>query len=379
MKFGVEFQPEKSGKDEKRMKIVFICGSLEPGKDGVGDYCIQLAEQLNKNDHSITLFGVNDKFVPSIVIDNTVISSIRLPSSLTIKLRLNYLKSWLKLNKTDFISLQFVPYSYNTKGLPLLFIRNLFSLCTTAKWNIMFHELWIQTDKNSNIKTRIIARLQRSLIKVLINKLQPVSITTSIPLYKRMLSDERVEILPLFSNIPIYRTEVFAKEENLLRAVHFGSFSSALSEMKVQFNFLKNVGIKLNKRVLLTCIGEGSKFKGQSIQLAKTMFGKNNVVELGRLSEKDISEIIQNSDIGVSRANIEFAGKSGSTLAMLEHGLPVILRGSEKEMNLATASVLYFRAQLFFADSDESRLIKKQHPKSKLPEVAEMFTSYLTL
>ena len=45
------------------MKLVFICGSLEPGKDGVGDYVYILARELIDLGHTCLLIALNDQFL----------------------------------------------------------------------------------------------------------------------------------------------------------------------------------------------------------------------------------------------------------------------------------------------------------------------------
>jgi Trk K+ transport system NAD-binding subunit len=43
------------------MKIAFICGSLEPGRDGVGDYTRRLAGELVKQQHEVLVIAFNDR------------------------------------------------------------------------------------------------------------------------------------------------------------------------------------------------------------------------------------------------------------------------------------------------------------------------------
>ncbi len=45
MKYGEEYL-QKNQVKENKVKIAFILGSMEPGKDGVGDYTRMLAENL---------------------------------------------------------------------------------------------------------------------------------------------------------------------------------------------------------------------------------------------------------------------------------------------------------------------------------------------
>jgi hypothetical protein len=42
------------------MKILFLTGSLEPGKDGVGDYTRLLANECGERGHEVFLLGLND-------------------------------------------------------------------------------------------------------------------------------------------------------------------------------------------------------------------------------------------------------------------------------------------------------------------------------
>ena len=42
------------------MKFAFICGSLEPGRNGVGDYTRRLAGELAAQGHECLLVSLND-------------------------------------------------------------------------------------------------------------------------------------------------------------------------------------------------------------------------------------------------------------------------------------------------------------------------------
>mgnify|MGYP003474349261 CR=1 FL=1 len=42
------------------MKILFICGSLEPGKDGVGDYTRRFCGELLKMNYEVQILSIND-------------------------------------------------------------------------------------------------------------------------------------------------------------------------------------------------------------------------------------------------------------------------------------------------------------------------------
>ena len=42
------------------MKIAFLCGSLEPGFDGVGDYVRMLASEVIVQGHQAVIVAIND-------------------------------------------------------------------------------------------------------------------------------------------------------------------------------------------------------------------------------------------------------------------------------------------------------------------------------
>ena len=44
------------------MKIVFLCGSLEPGRDGVGDYTRMLAAEIIRKGHNAAIVALADKY-----------------------------------------------------------------------------------------------------------------------------------------------------------------------------------------------------------------------------------------------------------------------------------------------------------------------------
>ena len=45
------------------MKIAFICGSIEPGRDGVGDYTRRLAIELIKNSYEVAVIALHETII----------------------------------------------------------------------------------------------------------------------------------------------------------------------------------------------------------------------------------------------------------------------------------------------------------------------------
>src|SRR4051812_17723271 len=105
------------------MKIVFLCGCLEPDFDGVGDYTRILASQLISQGIDAMIISLNDNYVVDQyegqqVVNAITIPVVRLPAGRSLKDRLFKAKMWIDQFDPDWLSLQFVIYSYHPKGTP---------------------------------------------------------------------------------------------------------------------------------------------------------------------------------------------------------------------------------------------------------------------
>src|SRR4051812_20090145 len=105
------------------MRILFICGCLEPGKDGVGDYTRRLAEASIGQEHEVFLISLQDKYVVSndfvANVQNGVavqIQTARLSANIMWSERIKIINRIIEDYKPNWISLQYVPYSFNKKG-----------------------------------------------------------------------------------------------------------------------------------------------------------------------------------------------------------------------------------------------------------------------
>ncbi len=130
------------------MKIIFICGCIEPGKDGVGDYTRRLGCELIRQGISVGVLALHDCFVNTDqkedqISDHTTISVYRLPHTFSHAKKTFSAKTWVEQNNPDWLSVQFVPYAYNDKGIPFRLANQLKEIGGERKWHIMFHELWL--------------------------------------------------------------------------------------------------------------------------------------------------------------------------------------------------------------------------------------------
>ncbi len=316
------------------MKIIFICGSIEPGKDGVGDYIRRLAGSLIKKEHSVSVLAINDFFVSYEEITNQLsegikIPVLRLPGLLEKVKRFVRVKEWIDKNNPEWISLQFVPFAFNAKGLPYGWATELSKLAKNVKWHIMFHELWVGMTSNASIKDYLWGKLQKKLIKKFLFKLQPLVVHTQTKLYLEYLKELGCNplYLPLFGNIYVVQNEIpnnlksIRDSDNELSFILFGGIHAGAPVKKFVQQVLDQVKL-INATAKLTIIGRcGS--EQQVWENDWTAAGLKLVV-LGEQSSERISYELSHSKYGIATTPISLMDKSGSVAAMLEHGLIVI-------------------------------------------------------
>src|SRR5690606_237249 len=84
------------------------------------------------------------------------IPTLRLPLHLTKLERCNRAKNWIDSNNPEWLSLQFVPYSFSKRGVPFSIHKQLLHIGGERKWHMMVHELWIGMDTESSKKEILI-------------------------------------------------------------------------------------------------------------------------------------------------------------------------------------------------------------------------------
>ena len=138
-------------------------------------------------------------------IEGTEVLVHRIPVLFSNNQRFNIAQDVLNDFQPDWISLQFVPYSFNPKGLPFLLPSFLTKLTGSFKWHIMLHELWLGIDVESSFKHKCIGKLQQYIIQKIIFKIRPEVINTQNQLYQFILKNNNINsiVLPICSNIPV--------------------------------------------------------------------------------------------------------------------------------------------------------------------------------
>tara|TARA_R100000027_G_scaffold67357_2_gene65752 strand:- start:6436 stop:7545 length:1110 start_codon:yes stop_codon:yes gene_type:complete len=335
------------------MKLIFLCGSLEPGRDGVGDYTRRLAGECIRQGHQAKIIALHDRYISreysSISPQNievqswedqddygTLVPSLRWPSNQSWKRRGEALHQIIQTERPDAVSIQFVPYAFQRKGLPFGFVRMIRKVArlSQTRWHVMFHELWIGR-RHSRFGWAI-GPVQRNLCLALPKALSSPLVHTHMSGYLEMLTASGLspQQLPLFGNIPVFKNveispPVPGLSKNARVILHFGTFSPPVARLHKRLKELRDEFTPTKTDCHFVSIGSAGPHRTAAKKVAVDLFGAEKVHFIGRNSSEQVSAWMQRATIGISRSHLQIYEKSGSTAAMLEHGLEVRLMPSD--------------------------------------------------
>lgn len=364
------------------INIVFICGTLEHGRDGVGDYTIRLAGELARRGNRVALVSINDRFVndsfDGFIFDtDTPLSCLRLSKNLSATQKIHLSKSFINICKPHWVSLQYVPYSFNSKGTHVGLSSFLKSIARNVRWHIMFHELWTGTHGVRDLKSLLLKVFQKVLIKTFIIKLKPALLTTSIRKYQLLLENYKPHLLPLFGNIPVINRSANSNNRHLITVVIYGTVTQCLGDFNKQLLWLKNLSQQLNKNIRFVFIGNNGPYKSYADKMISNLFDVHSITTFGFVDKEIISQQLMNANIAISRADSSYLGKSGTTITMLEHGLPVLLKGNRPQ-NQEERESLPFINQLLYSDDPVPSVLFKFERSNLIEAVADKFLNIIS-
>ncbi|WP_183572988.1 glycosyltransferase [Mucilaginibacter sp. X5P1] len=331
------------------MKITFICASLEPGRDGVGDYVRRLACEIIKQGHKAEAVALNDKYVTLIKKDIQQLHAVGLPvyrlsASLNSADRYRYLYNRLEAFNPDMVSLQYVGFGFNKYGLPVDILLKLNKTLNKRRLHLMLHELWCGMAITAGQKEKILGGTQKLFLKMMIKGLKPEAIFTSIEPYRLFLQNIGIKatVVPIFGNIPANEEGDENDWQHLIDQTGLSSLISNPQEWLI-LGFFGTTYSCLGLDELVKMAAFAAKSRG--LKLGVLFIGNNrdqhtlNLIkaipdtsfwQTGTLSTGMINRCMQLVNIGVVTSPVDGIDKSGSALAWMERGVPVLISQADK-------------------------------------------------
>lgn len=322
------------------MMIAFVAGSLEPGKDGVGDYTRALVRELIARDHSCALLAIADRHtaVPIAGRDISGAQVMRLPFEMPWAQRFRAAGKFLRVTMPDCVSLQFVPYSFQRRGLVGALAAAVPDLVGPSRLHVMFHEIWIDGGR-SWLQRAVSAGQRRAILRIV--RHPAAAVHTSNGTYRQVLAGYGIQadVLPLFGSVPValcgaepwFARELSAAGCDALDGARdrwwlfafFGALHPVWPPLPL-LDRLRGAGAGLDKRIALLSVGR----LGSGERLWTEMARVHTDIPMIRLGEQPverISHVLQTVDFGIATTPRALIGKSATAAAMFEHGLPVIV------------------------------------------------------
>jgi hypothetical protein len=385
------------------MNILFLTGTLEPGRSGVGDYTALLSAECIKMGHDCRIVALQDSYIQQTTqverqVGNVKVPALRLPYSPSFSGKKETIDAFLGSFQVDWLSLQYVCYAYHHKGLPWGMSSFIKSIQKKAKLQIMFHELWAGPQQNASWKNKWIGKIQRWLISQMLHYLTPQYIHTSTHAYKSLLIrlGYNARILPIFGNIPYKENRDALWLEALIREKAgldmskegrekywvLGLFGSILPDWAYPELFEKLLLSSQRQLVVVQAgkMGEDAFLLWEQMQRD---FPTIRFVGLGEQPAARISSYLGWLDFGLTTTSTTFLGKSGSLAAFLDHGIPVFVTPDKPLFPRGTDTRSLENSLLLFIDQlaqpfDLEKLSAKQVPVSSLEQVSTLFLKTLS-
>jgi hypothetical protein len=329
-------------------RIMLLCMGLEPGADGVGDYCRRLAKEINKLGPECTIIALNDREISSEMREqpSASLQVFRLPERSPISIRSSRVAGILSDWQPDWISLQFVCYGFNRKGLAFKEAFWLPPLFRGRKLQVMLHELWVGTEPRPSIKNTLLGWAQRYLVLRLLRVLDPRLLHTTNRVDQQILARYGIasEVLPLFGNIPVGaepagqwladailagRGPDIRKDRHRLWLFGlFGSISLDWPGAEI-LQRLSAIARDAGRHMVVISAGRAGRYAEDLFARWRILLPDIDFVLIGPRSSQEISQFLNSVDFGLPSAPTRRLAKSSSFAAMIDHGLPVIVNSDK--------------------------------------------------
>jgi hypothetical protein len=371
--------------------VTFLTGSLEPGKDGVGDYTRMLAAACTRLGVACQIVAVADRHIAHASTDRIAsdgesgMEIVRLPDRLSWPSRLDTADRVMKAFRPQWVSAQFVPFSFHRWGIASTLVRALPRLAGQARLHVMLHEIWVGAE--GSWRRRLMSEAQRRCVLRLC-RYPGTLVHTSNAAYQHILETHGIgaRVLPLFGNIPIASGGAWPWLAPELAAagcdagdrrsawwicVLFGTLHPNWPPEPL-FGRLQQAARDAGKRVAVISVGRlGS---GEALwNVLSSRYAESFVMlRIGEQTDGRVSEVMNAADFGIATSPYALLEKSGTAVAMFEHGLPVIVN---REEGPAVRGVAENRTVIRLDARFATRLAeaRRADPQSRLESVATAF------
>jgi hypothetical protein len=368
------------------LKIAFVTGCLEPGRDGVGDYVHTLAAACVRAGHEVRLLALAEpRTVPSseegLSVRRQTLAESRADGG-------RGARAWLDAFRPDWTSLHFVPYAFDSRGLFSAQIPALAHvLAAGARRHIFFHEIWIAFAQGAPWRERAVGFLQRRAMARLLRAVSPTAVQTSNGCYRRALTllGYDATVLPIFGSVPWQADTTPAEIDGVGRGDLVCGMFGALHPNWAHDPFLADfatLAAARGQRAVLAAAGSLRQGAARFAQLAERWRGQITFVELGEHPPVQLAAIFARFDFAVTTSPYTLIGKSASAAALREHGLRVVVTNSGQRPRFRIADqelspgddgfVAYFGPR-----SDLSVALAKTAPRSGVESAVHRFLATL--
>jgi hypothetical protein len=371
------------------MKLLFVCTSLEPGRDGVGDYVRLLAEACIDAGHECRLLALNDQHLASGGVEwqkgrSHELYCARLSPNERWDERLASAQAFTHEFAPDWVSWHVVPYGFHPKGLMPHEATAFAALGRDRLVHVMLHELWIGLSRGEPLKNLAWGALQKRRLMHFLRALNPSIVHTSNVVYQTVLGREgcAAQILPLFGNIPI--TEIMPPVPSATEWIGaiFGTVHPQFPPIPL-FDVLAEGARASGRRLRILGIGRLGDFGENLFSALAPEYAET--IEFSVVGEKppqEVSRLLQTLDFGIATHPWALLGKSGAVAAMLDHGLPVVVPRDDWVLRTRPIVVppidrLTFPLSEMPPELMAGRLARKSAPAPRLPGVAWAFLESL--
>ena len=330
------------------MTLPSICLVSHTLQHGIGpaDANLLLAAELTKRNHRVSLCGLSDGKrtkveAESRLIGEVKVNALHIPEAVSWNERGDAFRNFLAEQRPDFVIIRFIPYSLNPKGIVWKAANSLPKLLQDKSVLWLVDEIWLGEGPTS-WKHRLVGLLQRYSILRLLQATPKRLVFTNNHFNTKALQQRGVaaKTLRLFGNIPVVESDCGAwlfrefekaglpitpanRSQWLVLGI-FGVFhsdwdpDSFLSELKEQ-------AARHGRQVCIVGVGSLRSYEAHWEKVSKKWTASFRFVHLGCRRESEVSQFLQSVDFGLTTNPCYLVGKSGTCMAMLDHGLPILV------------------------------------------------------